>query len=46
MRPEMKSSQNKISIHHKRNFVYITFHSGQNETNFVSGVARDKQTIK
>ena len=35
MRPEMKSTQNQISIHHQRNSVYI-----------VSEVARDKRPIK
>ena len=46
MRPEMKSNLNEISIHHKRNSVYIIFHCRQNETNFVSVVARDKRPIK
>ena len=31
---------------HKRNSVYITFHCGRNEVNFVSGVVRDKRSIK
>ena len=46
MRPEMKSTRNEILIHHKGNSVYIIFHCGRNESNFVSGVARDKQHIK
>ena len=46
MRPEMKSTWNNISIHHKRNSVYITFHCGRSETNFVSVVARDKPPLK
>ena len=46
MRPEMKSNLNEISINHKRNSVYIIFHCRQNETNFVSVVARDKGPIK
>ena len=46
MRPEMKSTRKEISIHHNRNSVYITFHCGRNETNFISGVARDKRPIK
>ena len=31
MRPEMKSTQNQISTHHKKNSVYITFYCGGNE---------------
>ena len=46
MRPEIKSNLNEIWIHDKRSSVYITFHYGRNETNFVSGVARDKRPIK
>ena len=34
MTHEIKSTQNEISIHHKRNSVYITFHCGQNEIKF------------
>ena len=34
IRPETKFTQNEISIHHKKNYVYITFHFGRNETNF------------
>ena len=46
MRPEMKSNVNEITIYHKRNSVYFIFHCGRNETNFVSGVPRDKRPIK
>ena len=46
MRPAMKSTQNEISTHHKRNPVYIAFHCKGNEMNFISGVVRDKQPIK
>ena len=46
MRPEMKSIRNEISIHHKRIFVYITFHCERNEIDFVSRVVRGKQPIK
>ena len=45
MRPEMKSNVNEITIYHKRNSVYFIFHCGWNETNFVSGVPRDKRPI-
>ena len=46
MRPEMKSTRSEISIHHKGNSVYITFHCGRNEVNFLSVVVRDKRPIK
>ena len=46
MRPEMKSTRNEILIHHKGNSVYITFHCGRNESNFVLVVGQDKQPIK
>ena len=46
MRPKMKYTQKEISTHHKTNSVYITFHCGRNEMNFVSGVVRDKRPIK
>ena len=47
MRPEMKSTRNEISTHHKRNSVYITFHCrrSENEISF-SGVVREKQPIQ
>ena len=37
MRPEMNSTQNEISTHHKRNSVYFTFHYGRNEMKFRFG---------
>ena len=46
MRRRMKYTRKEISTHHKTNSVYITFHCGQNEMNFVSGVVRDKWPIK
>ena len=42
VRPEKKSTQNKISIHHQRNYVHINFYCRRNERNFVSGVAQEK----
>ena len=46
MRPEMKSSRNEILTLHKRKSVYITFHCGRNEVDFISGVIQDKRPIK
>ena len=46
MRTKMKYTQKEISTHHKTNSVYIAFHCGQNEMNFVSRVIRDKRPIK
>ena len=37
MRLGMKSTRNKISIHHKINSDYITFHCGRNEMKFRFG---------
>ena len=34
----LHETRNEISIHHKRNSIYITFHCGWNEMNVVSGV--------
>ena len=42
MRPEMKSTQNELLSHHKRNYVYITFHWGRNEMKFYFGVGLGK----
>ena len=45
MRFEMKYTGNEISTHHESNSVYITFHGGRNEMNFISRVFRDKPPI-
>ena len=42
----LHETRNEISTHHKMNSVYITFHCGRNEMNFISGVVRDKRPIK
>ena len=42
----LHETRNKISTHHKRNSVYIDFHCGRNEMNFILGVVRDKRPIK
>ena len=51
LRGSLHETQNGIytkrnSTHHKTNSVYITFHCGQNEMNFVSELVQDKRPIK
>lgn len=43
MRPEMKSARNEILIHHKRNYVSITFHCGRKELKLRSGIDRKEK---
>ena len=44
---DLRETRNEISTNHKRNSVYITFHSrrSENEISF-SGVVREKQPIQ
>ena len=44
MRPEMKSTRNKMLTQQKRNYVYITFHCGRNEMKFRFG-GGPRQTV-
>ena len=46
MKPEMKSTRNEISTHHKKNSIYTTFHCERNEMNFVSWEFRNNRSIK